>query len=78
MTAREALEFRRGDITLDPVRALDLRSPRSTLRDARLANASMVMTYDRERVVRRAGRIAPETQRVLDQALAMHLGLAAL
>ena len=78
MTAREALEFRRGDITLDPVRALDLRSPRSTLRDARLANASMVMTHDRERVVRRAGRIAPETQRVLDQALAMHLGLAAL
>ena len=123
MTAREALEFRRGDIlwiqcepsvgveprktrtcivvsndvanrygqavtvvptqTYTPDRAaraymVDLRSPRSTLGDARLANASMVMTYDRERVVRRAGRIAPETQRVLDQALAMHLGLAAL
>ena len=123
MTAREALEFRRGDIlwiqcepsvgveprktrtcivvsndvanrysqavtvvptqTYTPGRAaraymVDLRSPRSTLRDARVANASMVMTYDRERVVRRAGRIAPETQRVLDQALAMHLGLAAL
>ena len=57
---------------------VDLRPPRSTLRNARVANASMVMTYDRERVVRRAGRIAPETQRALEQALAMHLGLAAL
>ena len=57
---------------------VDLRSPRSTLRDARVANASMVMTYDRDRVVRRAGRITPETQHVLDQALGMHLGLAPL
>ena len=55
---------------------VDLRAPRSTLRDARVANASMIMTYDRDRVVRRAGRIAAETQRTLDQALAMHLGLA--
>lgn len=55
---------------------VDLRSPRSTLRDARVANASMIMTYDRDRVVRRAGRVAPETQRVLDQALGMHLALA--
>ena len=57
---------------------VDLRSPRSTLRDARVANASMIMTYDRARVVRRAGRIAPETQRALDQALGIHLGLAPL
>ena len=55
---------------------VDLRPPRSTLRDARVANASMIMTYDRERAVRRAGRIAPETQRALDQALRMHLGFA--
>ena len=123
MTAREALEFRRGDIlwiqcepsvgveprktrtcivvsndvanrygqavTVVPTQTytsgraaraymVDLRSPRSTLRDARVANASMIMTYDRERVVRRAGRIAPETQRALDQALGIHLGLAPL
>lgn len=57
---------------------VDLRPPRSTLKDARVANASMIMTYDRERVVRRAGRIAPETQRALDQALGMHLGLPPL
>src|SRR5438552_16502051 len=37
---------------------VDLRPPRSTLKDARVANASMIMTYDRARVVRRAGRIA--------------------
>jgi mRNA interferase MazF len=54
----------------------DLRRLRSTLDAPRVANASMVMTYDRARVVSRAGRIAPETLRHLDQALAMHLGLA--
>ena len=54
---------------------VDLRPPRSPLRDARVANASMIMTYDRDRVVRRAGRIAPETQRAVDRALGMHLGL---
>src|SRR5437867_7979638 len=54
---------------------VDLRSPRSSLRDARVANASMIMTYDRDRVIRRAGRIAAETQRALDEALGMHLGL---
>ena len=57
---------------------VDLRSPRSTLKDARVANASMIMTYDRDRVVRRAGRVAPETQRALDQALGVHLGLTPL
>lgn len=54
---------------------VDLRAPRSTLGTARIANASMVMTYDRARVVRRAGRVSPETQRALDRALGIHLGL---
>lgn len=56
---------------------VDLRSPRSTLLDPRVANASMVMTYDRRRVVARAGRIAPEAQSALDRALSIHLGFAA-
>ena len=55
---------------------VDLRSPRSTLKEARVANASMIMTYDRARIVRRAGRLAQETQRALDAALALHLGLS--
>lgn len=55
---------------------VDLRAPRSTLTEARVANASMVMTYDRNRVADRAGRVAPETLRALDRALAIHLGLA--
>jgi mRNA interferase MazF len=54
---------------------VDLRAPRSTLAAARSANASMVMTYDRDRVVRRAGRISAETQRAVDRAMGIHLGL---
>jgi mRNA interferase MazF len=54
---------------------VDLRAPRSTLAPARVANASMVMTYDRDRVVRRAGRISAETQRAVDRAMGIHLGL---
>jgi mRNA interferase MazF len=53
----------------------DLRHPRSTLREARVANASMVMTYDRARVTRRAGKVAPGTLDDIDRALAMHLAL---
>lgn len=53
----------------------DLRAPRSTLKADRVANASMVMTYGRARVVARAGRLAPDTLRALDRALALHLGL---
>jgi len=53
----------------------DLRAPRSTLKEQRVANASMVMTYDRARVVSRAGKLTLETLGVLDQALAVHLGL---
>jgi len=54
---------------------VDLRKPRSTLDHERVANASMAMTYDRGRIVRRAGRVSPEAQRELDRALAIHLGL---
>ena len=54
----------------------DLRSPRSTMKADRVANASMIMTYDRRRVVSRAGRVAPQTLSAIDQALAVHLGLA--
>jgi mRNA interferase MazF len=57
---------------------VDLRAPCSTLAAARIANASMVMTYDRDRVVRRAGRISAETQRAVDQAMGIHLGLIPL
>jgi mRNA interferase MazF len=53
----------------------DLRAPRSTLDIERVANASMVMTYDRKRVVQRAGRVGPEAMRRIEEALAMHLGL---
>jgi mRNA interferase MazF len=56
---------------------VDLRKPRSTVKEARVANASMLMTYDRGRVVARAGRISPDAGRALDRALAVHLGLAA-
>lgn len=54
---------------------VDLRSPRSTLRDARVANASMIMTYDRRRVASRAARISKDAIDALDRALALHLGL---
>lgn len=53
----------------------DLRPPRSTLRDDRVANASMIMTYDRARDIRRAGSVTPETLAAIDRALAVHLGL---
>ena len=56
---------------------VDLRAPRSTLAAARVANASMVMTYDRNRVSGRAGRITEETLRAVERTLAIHLGLAA-
>jgi mRNA interferase MazF len=55
---------------------VDLRKPASNLQDSRVANASMLMTYDRRRVVSRAGRISAQAERALDQALALHLGLA--
>ena len=57
---------------------VDLRKPRSNLKESRVANASMIMTYDRGRVIKQAGRIARETQSDLDQALSIHLGLTAV
>lgn len=54
---------------------VDLRRPRSTLEAQRVANASMVMTYDRGRIVRRAGKVSPDALVALDHALAVHLGL---
>jgi hypothetical protein len=33
------------------------------------------MTYDRGRVVKRAGKISADAKRALDVALALHLGL---
>jgi mRNA interferase MazF len=53
----------------------DLRRPRSTLVEGRVANASMVMTYDRTRVATRAGKVSPEALEDIDRALAMHLHL---
>lgn len=53
----------------------DLRRPRSTLVEPRVANASMVMTYDRRRVTARAGKVTAETLAAIDRALAIHLGL---
>jgi mRNA interferase MazF len=57
---------------------VDLRRPRSSLAEERVANASMVMTYDRSRVVARAGRLSGDAVRKLDAALALHLGLSEL
>jgi mRNA-degrading endonuclease toxin of MazEF toxin-antitoxin module len=54
----------------------DLRRPRSTLAESRVANASMIMTYDRARVTSRAGRVTPDTLRGIERALCLHLGLA--
>lgn len=54
---------------------VDLRPPRSSLRQARVANASIVMTYDRRRVVRTAGHLSAQAQRDLDEALRVHLAL---
>jgi mRNA interferase MazF len=57
---------------------VDLRRPRSTLVEARVANASMVMTYDMSRIVSRGGRVHAEAMERLDAALALHLGLKAV
>jgi mRNA interferase MazF len=54
----------------------DLRRPRSTLADDRVANASTIMTYDRKRVASRAGKVSAETLGHIDRTLALHLGLA--
>jgi len=53
----------------------DLRRPRSTLTEARVANASMIVTYDRARIVSRAGKVSPQALHDIDRALAVHLAL---
>ena len=55
---------------------VDLRQPRSTMDKTRVANASMIMTYDRRRIVGRAGRVTRDALVKIDRALAVHLGLA--
>jgi len=55
---------------------VDLRKPRSTLTEPRVANASMIMTYDRTRIVAREGRLHRDALAALDRALSVHLGLA--
>jgi len=57
---------------------VDLRKPRSTLDDPRVANASMIMTYDRARIVSREGRLHGDALAALDRALSVHLGLTAI
>jgi hypothetical protein len=54
---------------------VNLRRPRSNLKDARVANASMIMKYDRSRIASRAGRGTLETPKAIDRALALHLGI---
>lgn len=53
----------------------DLRHPRSSLAEGRVANASMVMTYDRSRIASRAGKVTAEALDDIDRALALHLAL---
>jgi hypothetical protein len=56
---------------------VDLRRPRSPLRDARVANCSMIMTYGRGRgrILRVEGAVAAATAAEIDHALLVHLGL---
>lgn len=54
---------------------VDLRKPRSSLDDPRVANASMVMSYARQRILSRAGHLHGDALAALDRALALHLGL---
>ncbi len=54
---------------------VDLRAPRSTLGESRVANASMVMTYDRRRVAKKEGRAGQAAMNDVERALRLHLGL---
>ena len=54
---------------------VDLRMPRSEMTADRVANASMVMTYDRRRIIGAQGSVSEETLDELNEALALHLGL---
>ena len=59
----------------DRLYMVDLRTPRSDLTSERVANASMIMTYDRRRIVASEGCLSDDALEELDQALAIHLGL---
>ena len=54
---------------------VDLRSPRSSMQEPRVANASLIMTYDRRRIVARAGRLGKDAMRALELALGVHLAM---
>ncbi len=54
---------------------VDLRTPHSNLKAARIANASMVTTWDRARLVKREGQVTKATLARIDEALRLHLGL---
>lgn len=54
---------------------VDLRAPRSNLKAQRIANASMVTTWDRSRLLKREGRVTKDTLARIDAALRLHLGL---
>lgn len=53
---------------------VDLRRPGSTLPDRRLANCSMITTYDRNRIVKYAGAASPAALGAIEQAVQRHLG----
>jgi mRNA interferase MazF len=55
---------------------VDLRRPRSPLGEARVANCSMIMTYDRARIVKREGAASREALADIERALRVHLDLA--
>lgn len=61
----------------DRIYMADLRKPRSPLREARVANCSMIMTYDRLRIVKREGQVSAEALADIDRALRVHLDLEA-
>ena len=54
---------------------VDLRAPRSTLSDARFANCSQLMTCDRSRIAKAAGRVSFDAIVDIDKALKIHLAL---
>lgn len=56
---------------------VDLRRPMSTLLNPRLANCSMITTYDRNRIVEHAGAVSPAALGAIEQAVHRHLGFVA-
>lgn len=54
---------------------VDLRAPHSSLKAQRIANVSMVTTWDRARFVKKEGRVSRDTLARIDAALRLHLAL---